>query len=220
MDASLAAAQSHLRSLTVRPFLPRYFPGYGIYWWLDADTWVQESYALDLYLAAAEQGSLAITPELDRAYRIRQEIWTWRFDRLKRYHGAEAAEALFSNNYCNAGVFALRADAPHWARWAHWFRQGLAATDGKLVCDQTALNQAIRADQLKVNPLPAVCNWLCHCALPAYDRAAEGFYEPYFPHARIGILHLTGDSKNQSVQWSDARGGVFSTSLRAPAAAD
>lgn len=46
VDRKLRAQRPALRSITVRPFLPRYLPGYDIYVWIDADAWVQERSAI------------------------------------------------------------------------------------------------------------------------------------------------------------------------------
>jgi len=58
----------HARSLHARPFLPRYFPGYEIYLWIDADAWVQDDRVLAYFIDAARAGKLAIVPETDRGY--------------------------------------------------------------------------------------------------------------------------------------------------------
>ena len=63
-----------------RPFLRRHFPGYETYLWIDADAWVQDWRAVELYLAAAGRDKLAITPEIDRAYKRhykRPKIFGW-----------------------------------------------------------------------------------------------------------------------------------------------
>ena len=38
------------KALTARPFLPRYFPGFDLYLWIDADCWVQQGDAIALFL--------------------------------------------------------------------------------------------------------------------------------------------------------------------------
>jgi lipopolysaccharide biosynthesis glycosyltransferase len=198
--ASLRAEKPDLRAFTVRPFLPRYFPGYEVYLWIDADAWVQERFALEWYFGVAAEGPLAIVPHVDRAYRHTPDLVAWRTNRLRAYFGQEAGSQALWNMYFNSGVFALSADAPHWALWAKWFKAGLAATKGTLVCDQTALNHALWMEQLPVSPLPALCNWLCHLAPPAFDVERGRFCEPLVPRNLIGILHLSADTKNYSVE--------------------
>ena len=38
------------KALTARPFLPRYFPGFDLYLWIDGDCWVQQGDAITLAL--------------------------------------------------------------------------------------------------------------------------------------------------------------------------
>ena len=56
------------KAQVARPFLSRHFPGYEMYLWIDADAWLQDGRAIDLYVDAAGRDKLAITPEIDRAY--------------------------------------------------------------------------------------------------------------------------------------------------------
>jgi len=196
----LRQKQPELRALTVRPFLPRYFPGYDAYLWIDADAWVQERFALEWLLAAAATGRLAAAPQVHHAYLQTERNFNWRMQRMQACFGLEAGRWLLWDTYFNAGVFALRSDAPHWALWAKWFTLGLEATNGKLCCDQTALNQALWMEHLPVNPLPALCNWLCHLALPRFDVERRRFCEPTAPGHPIGILHLSANSKDSHVE--------------------
>ena len=65
---------------------PEYFPGYEVYLWIDADTWVQEWAAIRLFIEGARRRrGLAIVPELDRGSQLQygglpqhwQQIETW-----------------------------------------------------------------------------------------------------------------------------------------------
>lgn len=199
VDHALRQQHPELRALTVRPFLPRYFPGYDIYLWIDADAWIQERFALDWLTAAAATGRLAAAPQVHHAYLQTEENFNWRMSRMRTCFGPEAGRRLLWDSYFNAGVFALRVDAPHWSRWAKWFALALEASGGKLCCDQTALNQAIWVEPLPIAPMPALCNWLCHLALPRFDVARGKFCEPTAPWHPIGILHLSADSKDMQL---------------------
>ncbi|WP_147329545.1 hypothetical protein [Paraburkholderia sp. DHOC27] len=208
VEPALQKLTPHLRSLTARPFLPDYFPGYDIYLWIDCDAWVQERFVFEWFFRAAKDGALAVAPEIDRSYNQRIGH-SWKADRLRRYYGENAAEKMLTQHYFNAGVFAMRADAPHWSHWAAHFEAGLKATGGTLVCDQTALNHAIWSHQLPMHPLPSTCNWLCHLALPAFDFARQKFCEPLFPHSPLGVLHLTANTKDLRVTLNDESSGTF-----------
>ena len=63
------------KALTARPFLPRYFPGFELYFWIDADCWVQQGDAIALFLAAARTGALAVAPEIHRSMRHYHHAW-------------------------------------------------------------------------------------------------------------------------------------------------
>ena len=117
-----AALKDGYKALTARPFLPRYFPGFDLYFWIDADCWVQQGDAIDLFLTAARTGALAVAPEIHRSMRHYHHAW----GEFSAVCGAayeacfdkETAERLIRYPMINAGVFALAADAPHWAGWA------------------------------------------------------------------------------------------------------
>jgi len=194
LQAKLRAQQPHLRALTVRPFLPDYFPGYEVYLWIDADAWVQEPFALDRYFSSAFQGPLAAVAHSHRCYQHTRGILNWQAGRDKAYF-LESRPGLPQEAYFNAGVFALRGDAPHWQLWAKFFREGIERTNGWLCCDQTALNQALWSACLPVDSLPATCNWLCHLAPPRFDPARNRWCEPIESGDVIGIVHLAGNAK-------------------------
>lgn len=191
----LRRTMPYLRALTIRPFLPQYLPGYDVYLWIDCDAWVQKKWAIENLLAAAADGSMAAVAENHPAYRRRPAVTVWRGTRALAYFGDDVVPRLQAE-YRNMGVFALAADAPHWDVWSRYFARGLDATDGKLCCDQTAINQAIAAEKLPVADLPAHYNWLCHLATPMFDAARSHFCDPLDDEAPLGIIHLTDKTKN------------------------
>jgi len=87
LDGALRAAAPGLRALTARPFVPQYFPGYDIYIWLDADTWVQFPFAIDWLVGAARDGLLGAVPHTHAAYETTPESLHWRTDRMRAYYG-------------------------------------------------------------------------------------------------------------------------------------
>lgn len=196
VDENVAKEKPHLRALTARPFLPKYFPGYDLYLWLDADTWVQNRFAIDWLLKAAATGSMAIVPQVHQSYFHTRKINNWRNNTLYMYYEKNGADLYWQRSYYNAGVFALRGDAPHWVSWAKQFQIGLHNSGSSRVCDQTALNYAIWTEKLQVHPLPALCNWCCHLAIPSVDPNTGKFCEPHIPHRELGIIHMTAKTKD------------------------
>lgn len=192
--------QDHLKACVARPFLPKLFPGYDLYIWMDADTWVQDWFAVEWLIAGAEKGALAICPQADRAYGKTMRLgWVgpipWRprsfyYSNGRKAFGGRIARSLFPYPTVNAGVFALRADAPHWARWQTLIVQALRK--GKIfTAEQLTLGMLIYLDRMKTEFLPALCNWLCSTR-PAWDVKTRMFVEPSVPHHPIGIMHLSG----------------------------
>jgi hypothetical protein len=207
----------HCRALTVRPHLRRYFPGYSVYLWVDPDVLIQNGNAFNWYLQGAREHGLAIAAEADGAYRQDHAIATWRVNRLASYFGMQAATELLSQrHYYNAGIWAMRADAPHWEAWARHLGAGLRTTRGSVVCDQTALNYAIFHERLPMLSLPATANWLCHLAPPKLDPDGQTWSEATLPRRSLPLLHFSGDTKNlllkfiarQTARMGDAASGA------------
>ena len=202
-----------------RPFLPRHFPGYETYLWIDADAWLQDWRAVELLVGAARSGKLAIVPEIDRAYKRHYKRpkllgLTLAWKNYREAFGWRVADRLGRNPMVNCGVFALHHDAPHWEAWGSVLTRVLQRTRF-FFAEQTALNYAIFAERLPVNFLPAYCNWAVGDALPAFDPARGLFVEPYTPHEVIGVMHLAGpDQKSGVFRLDRLDGGAIETSLR------
>jgi hypothetical protein len=181
------------KALTARPFLPRYFPGFDLYLWIDGDCWVQQGDALALFLAAARAGALAAAPEIHRSMRHYRHAWT-EFSTIngaayEKAFGKETADRLIRYPLINAGVFALAAAAPHWQGWADVLGEALQRSAD--MTDQIALNALIYNRGFSCEPLPSRCNWPVHHATPFWDADRTLFVEPAMPYEPLGILHLT-----------------------------
>lgn len=214
-----ADAPETLKAQVARPFLRRHFPSYESYLWIDADAWLQDWRVVELYLRAAGQDRLAITPEIDRAYKRhykRPKLFgrTLAWKTYREAFGWRVADRLGRNPMVNCGVFALHRDAPHWNAWARVMTRVLRRTRFFFV-EQVALNYVIFAERLPVNFLPAYCNWMPGDAAPAFDAARGLFVEPYAPHEVIGVMHLAGEEqKNRPFTLDRLDGGTVATSLR------
>ena len=212
-------APEAFKAQVARPFLPRHFPGYETYLWIDADAWLQDWRAVELYCAAAGQDRLAIVPEIDRAYKRhykRPKLFgrTLAWKNYREAFGWRATDRLGRNPMVNCGVFALHGAAPHWRVWSRLIAQVLQRTRF-FYAEQTALNYAIFAEHLPVNFLPAYCNWLAGDAAPAFDARRGLFVEPYAPHETIGVMHLAGpEQKSQRFRLQCLDGGAVETMLR------
>jgi hypothetical protein len=208
------------KAMTARPFLPRYFPGYDVYVWIDADAWVQDWQAVDCLIKAAASGEIAIVPEIERAYRQQyaRSNRRWMHDNYRRFFGDQAAQGLWHMPVLNSGIFALHRDAPHWQAWAEDFQAGLLRV-GDLTIEQTALNYTVYGRRLPHHFLPARFNWLVNKALPKFDLGTGLFTEPLLPHLPLGIIHLSGEAKkSKHLIWTTDGSAQIGTKLRYSAA--
>lgn len=204
------------KALTARPFLPRYFPGFDLYFWIDADCWVQQGDAISLFLDAARTGALAVAPEIHRSMRHYRHAW----GEFSGVCGAayeacfdkETAGRLIRYPMINAGVFALHSEAPHWAGWAEIY--GAALLRSTDLTDQLALNVLVYDKGFTCEPLPSRCNWPVHHATPAWDARHGLFVEPAMPYEPLGILHMTIYTKRLAAIDVRELGGPHSGQVR------
>src|SRR5579863_6588432 len=108
-----AAMPLYLEAFLSRCRLPVLFPGHEIYLWIDADAWVQRWEAIEAYVGGARRSGFAIAPETDPAYD--QNMVEAAHQRSFAAFGVRLGQ--LRPGPTNAGVFAGRADAPHWREW-------------------------------------------------------------------------------------------------------
>jgi len=194
-----------LKSQVSRAFLPKYFPGYKKYLWIDADAWVNSWEVIDLYFKGCEKNKLAISTSADRSYgRVLRAEWIFKsFATVKSQNYKHAKSSGFSEEiarkvalmpHLNIGVFSLEKNAPHWEVWQKNLKQALSK--GKIWgSEQIAMNVAIYSDNLPVEILPAYCNWTLINRLK-FDNTKNTLVEYYLPHHEIGIVHLAGKTSD------------------------
>ena len=186
----------HLRAMTARPFLNRYFPDRDIIVWLDADTWIQDPKAISLYVQGAAERGFAATPEVDRSYRTHHgpDTFTDFHDAVFREcFGPELGAKLRRFSLINSGAFAGKSTSPVWLQWAEIYTLIANRTEVPHA-EQAALNAAIwtHSPDSEIALLPAVCNWICSLARPLWDQDRGLLVEPCLPHAPLGLVHLAG----------------------------
>jgi hypothetical protein len=215
------------QAFTVPPFLPEYFPGHEVYLWIDADVWVQDWAAVEMYLRGARRDGMAAVPEIDRNYpqctsdlylrvhrrnplvrgRIRV-LTTSLYTILSRLYPRYTSRTLMFSPHVNTGVFAATADAPHWAAWRESYRMA-RITGHEVLSDQATLNHAIYTRDLPLHRLPCTCNWLTCFSVPLLDEATGRLVEPSLPHAPIGLIHVVGRTKSDVYEIRTLGGDMF-----------
>ena len=105
-----------LKSQVSRAFLPKYFPSYEKYLWIDCDAWVNDWQTIELYFKACDNGKLGITQTIGPGYKITSKV-NWLFGKLaiiksqnfkhavKSKIGYDKARKLAFAPHINIGVF-------------------------------------------------------------------------------------------------------------------
>jgi len=189
-----------LKSQVSRAFLPKYFPNYEKYLWIDCDAWVNDWNSIELYFKACENGKLGITQTLGPGYKIMSKV-KWLFGKIaiiksqnfkhavKSKIGLNKARKLAFAPHINIGVFSLEKNSPGWKSWQKNLEQALKS--GNIFGSEgLAINMSIYIDDLETEFLPLNCNWIASNLLPKFDESQNIFVEPYLPNYRIGIMHL------------------------------
>ena len=189
-----------LKSQVSRAFLPKYFPNYEKYLWIDCDAWVNDWNSIELYFKACDNGKLGITQTIGPGYKITSKV-NWIFGKLaiiksqnfkhavKSKIGYNNARKLAFAPHINIGVFSLEKSSKGWDVWQKNLSKTLKA--GNIFGSEgLAINISVYIDDLETEFLPLNCNWITSNLLPKYDQQKKTFVEPYLPNYRIGIMHL------------------------------
>ena len=189
-----------LKSQVSRAFLPKYFPDYEKYLWIDCDAWVNDWSCIELYFKACDHGKLGITQTIGPGYKITSKV-NWLIGKLaiiksqnfkhavKSKIGYEKARKLAFAPHINIGVFSIEKNSEVWKSWQNNLSQTLKA--GNIFGSEgLAINMSVYIDNIATEFLPLNCNWITSNLLPKYDDQNNTFVEPYLPNHKIGIMHL------------------------------
>ena len=198
-----------LKSQVSRAFLPKYFPNYEKYLWIDCDAWVNDWNSIELYFKACDNGKLGITQTLGPGYKIMSKV-NWIFGKVaiiksqnfkhavKSNIGLDKARKLAFAPHINIGVFSLEKNSIGWNSWQKNLEKTLKS--GNIFGSEgLAINMSVYIDNLETEFLPLNCNWIASNLLPKFDEEKDTFVEPYLPNHKIGIMHLAAGI------WQDKR---------------
>ena len=189
-----------LKSQVSRAFLPKYFPNYEKYLWIDCDAWVNDWQTIELYFKACDNNKLGITQTIGPGYKITSKV-DWVFGKLAIIKSQNFKHAIKSNisldkarklafaPHINIGVFSLEKNSKSWEIWQNNLRDTLKGGD-IFGSEQLAMNISVYHDNIETEFLPLNCNWITSNLLPKFDETNDTFVEPYLPNNKIGIMHL------------------------------
>ena len=148
-----------LKSQVSRAFLPKYFPDYEKYLWIDCDAWVNDWNCINLYLKACDNGKLGITQTIGPGYKITSKV-NWLFGKLaiiksQNFKHAVKSKIPYSKArklafapHINIGVFSLEKNSPGWKSWQNNLEQTLKA--GNIFGSEgLAINMSVYIDDLE-----------------------------------------------------------------------
>ncbi len=189
-----------LKSQVSRAFLPKYFPSYEKFLWIDCDAWVNDWQTIEIYFKACDDNKLGITQTIGPGYKITSKV-DWVFGKLAIVKSQNFKHAIKSNisldkarklafaPHINIGVFSLEKNSKSWEIWQNNLRETLKGGD-IFGSEQLAMNISVYHDNIETEFLPLNCNWITSNLLPKFDETNDTFVEPYLPNTKIGIMHL------------------------------
>ena len=189
-----------LKSQVSRAFLPKYFPNYKKYLWIDCDAWVNDWSSVDLYFKACNKGKLGITQSIGPGYRVLSKV-KWLLGKIAIVKSQNFKHAVSSKismqkarklafaPHINIGVFSLEKDSKCWEVWQNNLKETIK--HGRIFGSEgLAINLSVYVDNVDTEFLPVRCNWITSHLLPKFDEDNKEFVEPFLPNNKIGIMHL------------------------------
>lgn len=228
---------SHKKAYYAKPYLPEIFPGYSGYMWIDADVWLQDSSAIEHYVAASEKspGKGAIAFECHPNYKdinhkprfrvvkkfgflpvavrmVGRKVFRLAYDMF----GDEIAQEHGLTPDNNSGLFFIRADSPAWDAWQDWMSKANHRNFEKrnYFPDQTCLNVALRENDICFSVMPPIYNWVVGLGAPLLNEDTHTLLDSCAPHQKLYAIHLTGDCGSRIFKLRTADGRQVNTSLK------
>tara|TARA_B100001939_G_scaffold320711_1_gene309779 strand:+ start:1471 stop:2394 length:924 start_codon:yes stop_codon:yes gene_type:complete len=219
VDSSRIRGRDYLKNGVNRAFLPKYFPEFDKYIWLDCDTWINDWIGIDFLIKGCDDGKLGVVPSIAPGYRdIGRVNWIFKsFASVKTQNYKHAISSGFSNDiakkiafapHLNAGVFSLEKKSKFWDRWRDLLNK--AVSKGRIFAsEQIAMNIAVYYEGLEAEFLPPTCNWIVDHLFPYFDEEKNCFVEPFLPNNKIGVIHLASKIKGDENNIKSAEETIF-----------
>jgi hypothetical protein len=180
-----------------KTMLPEIFPGFDVYIWLDADTWLQEKSAIADLVGGALDREISVVSQRDPKYSLKQFINLWRLLVAREYFGLGSALNVLFRPYYNSGVFAMKSTSRVWAIWQSTWGSAFKRRDQIRVSDQAALNHVLTIQKVRVAKFDSTYNWACHLAQPYWDEETLK-WRTGAKGKVIKIIHMTHTTKSDT----------------------
>ena len=144
-----------MKGCSARPFIPKHFPGYRYYFWLDTDTWVQDERALDNILFNAITYGFGLVK--DHAEGNWPGCWwqhTNQTSEQKIYPDSYDIE-IGNNPFITAGTFCIDVQTGLFEKWAESFESSFEQFGLQWGIDEVTFNHAVHKF-LKAKHIPVL----------------------------------------------------------------
>lgn len=220
--------REYLKVEIAKVHMDQIFPDADILVWIDADAWVQNFRALELFEMVADKGKFAIVSQASRMHpsttKFRHLFWKWGELRNILYKNARRAglpgkitKNMMARPTLNAGVFALKNGAPHWERFRYWQDYILQGKRGRIfTATQLSFGVSVYEENLPYEALPDICNFM---GPYRWDDATCSFVDYFAPYEQVSILHMVGKDEmridpKSTIKIVDINDNVIDKSLR------
>jgi hypothetical protein len=201
-----------------KPFLPRYFPGYEMYAWMDADTWAQTPVFWERVRDGALRDGASFPWEVDADYGpVAWHLYRWLLGNTwLGLRNPATAWRVATAPITNHGIFAMRADSPLWGEWQQLIAEMVGRAQKIVAFDQLSLAVLLFERKHRWDGPDATHNWSCQRAVPAWDASRRLFVSPSAPHRVIHALHLTNYTRGRMLRLRCTDGASFEGTLHPP----
>lgn len=223
-----AGRKEFLKVEVAKAHLDQLFPHSEHIIWIDADAWLQNAEALKIMLTITSKNKLAIYSQASRLQEhhiqykkifgpiviLRNALFK---TAIKGGLSKNIKNSLIARPTLNAGIFALRTNAPHWKKLKIWQKKLLNNPRIRIFSTtQLALGIISYHEKMPFEPLPEICNYMGPYRWSSKLNLFTHIYAPYEP---ISIIHMAGlkeirENRLHTIEVIDENDNIINTSLR------
>lgn len=183
-----------LKACCARPFIPKHFPGYRYYFWLDTDTWIQDERSLDLMIDQAVRQGVSAT--IHFAGRLDNNFTdSWWDNVSKEWSPPEFREFLQGKKVIAGGAFCLDVETGAFDYWQQYFVNIFNFKHQTFGPDEFSFLYTINKHLLPQQYLDFRHAYsLCDLGAPIINN---GILSAPYSALPVGIIHFNGVSKNR-----------------------